>query len=848
MTDRRAVVTASLATLGVACLALPLSLFLLWYVPNGYAALLGAPSLTGWDAFRGLDAAFTLLGLLGAGAAAAGIVAGVRRNRPRIAGVAAAAGALCAEVVALALVVRRIAEPPGGTVAQQATTGAWLGVCCCVLAVLAAATAAIVAVRGPLTAPEPKAKLEGGRAADPVASDDVSVPAAVAPPPGHPRFPLVDGLRAIAVVAVVTGPARCTAGASARTRRPHPAPARHDRREPVLRDLGLPALPALLRRPALQPAALRGCATTRAGACCASCPRTGSRSRSSPSNRACRACSTLAGGATTCSSTTTRRSTRRAGSSRPGAWSSRPRSTSCSRLSPSASATWCGTGRATVPSTWRWPSWPRSRSARFCCGPSASTRAASCSRGSCPTYFLWFALGMSLAVITVHTPSWLRRGVAWIRTHPSWCWAAIVVPYAILVLWGPTDPLNIGATESFVGYLLAPVIACLIALPAIFDAGAGVPRAFLALRPVAWVGLVSYGIFLWQFGVIQQFDEWGWNTWFGNGNGFIPFTLVVLLALCVVAAFSYYVIERPFLSLKDRRRRRPSTTPLAAEPSTRSAGVRKFGVESGVRIGGSGKDAGEAGSSATCEPRSPPEAVRRPPSLPELADACSSPRRARTRASRRSARPSRASIATIRLPRHSGPARDLERAPTAPRRTRRPRAPPRAGRRRGRPRSRPRRSTAKTSSTTSRLSTAGTKPAPMPWILCGPGRAARQHRRGRRLDGDDVHVGVALLEHLAHAGDRAAGAHAGDERVHAAVERVEDLGRRRAPVDLRVGGVRELVGQEHVVAARRARCAACDRLVHAAQRLGDAHVARRTGAAAPRARGSCPAGSVSTRS
>ncbi len=32
-----------------------------------------------------------------------------------------------------------------------------------------------------------------------------------------------------------------------------------------------------------------------------------------------------------------------------------------------------------------------------------------------------------------------------------------------------------------------------------------------------------------------------------------------------------------------------------------------------VRIGGSGKDAGEAGSSATCEPRTPPAAVRRPP-------------------------------------------------------------------------------------------------------------------------------------------------------------------------------------------------------------------------------------------
>ena len=36
-----------------------------------------------------------------------------------------------------------------------------------------------------------------------------------------------------------------------------------------------------------------------------------------------------------------------------------------------------------------------------------------------------------------------------------------------------------------------------------------------------------------------------------------------------------------------------------------------------------------------------------------------------------------------------------------------------------------------------RSSTGGTKPAPMPWILCGPGPPARQHRRRGGLDGDD---------------------------------------------------------------------------------------------------------------
>ena len=35
-------------------------------------------------------------------------------------------------------------------------------------------------------------------------------------------------------------------------------------------------------------------------------------------------------------------------------------------------------------------------------------------------------------------------------------------------------------------------------------------------------------------------------------------------------------------------------------------------------------------------------------------------------------------------------------------------------------------------------STSGTKPAPMPWILCGPGWPPREHRRVRRLDGHDA--------------------------------------------------------------------------------------------------------------
>ena len=72
-------------------------------------------------------------------------------------------------------------------------------------------------------------------------------------------------------------------------------------------------------------------------------------------------------------------------------------------------------------------------------------------------------------------------------------------------------------------------------------------------------------------------------------------------------------------------------------------------------------------------------------------------------------------------------------------------------------------------------STPGTKPAPMPWILCGPGRAAGEHRRVGRLHGDRAEARLALGEHLGDAGDRAARADARDQHVDLAVGVGPDL-------------------------------------------------------------------------
>ena len=96
----------------------------------------------------------------------------------------------------------------------------------------------------------------------------------------------------------------------------------------------------------------------------------------------------------------------------------------------------------------------------------------------------------------------------------------------------------------------------------------------------------------------------------------------------------------------------------------------------------------------------------------------------------------------------------------------------------------------------------------MPWILCGPGGRPESTAEAAGSTATTAHVGELALEELADAGDRPAGADAGDEHVDLAVERREDLGPGGAPVDLRVGGVGELVGQEGVARAARSRRAA----------------------------------------
>jgi peptidoglycan/LPS O-acetylase OafA/YrhL len=165
-----------------------------------------------------------------------------------------------------------------------------------------------------------------------------------------------------------------------------------------------------------------------------------------------------------------------------------------------------------------------------------------------PGTWAWFCGGLSLAVLSAWGPEHLRV----VRDHAYAFW---VGAFALLTV----SAWFAGLPRSFyTPYRTVPLAAehvlylgiavCLVA-PAVVRDRLPVLRS----RPLMWLGLVSYGIFLYHMPLVVKLEGIRTHVHFA---GYVWYTLGVAVAATACAAASYYLVERPLLRFKDPQRAR----------------------------------------------------------------------------------------------------------------------------------------------------------------------------------------------------------------------------------------------------------------------------------------------------
>jgi peptidoglycan/LPS O-acetylase OafA/YrhL len=157
-----------------------------------------------------------------------------------------------------------------------------------------------------------------------------------------------------------------------------------------------------------------------------------------------------------------------------------------------------------------------------------------------PGYLDHLGLGMVLAVISVRGR--VPRPFAFLARHPwlSWLLAAVAL------FAGARQSAVYTPAEYLARHVLNSLVALGLMVPAVFgDLRQGALRRMLGHRVLLYLGLISYGVYLYHFAVIIQLRRWGVED--ARAWLFVPAGTVLL------ASLSWYLVERPALSLKSRR-------------------------------------------------------------------------------------------------------------------------------------------------------------------------------------------------------------------------------------------------------------------------------------------------------
>ena len=197
-----------------------------------------------------------------------------------------------------------------------------------------------------------------------------------------------------------------------------------------------------------------------------------------------------------------------------------------------------------------------------------------------PTFLPYFACGMLVALAVEH-PKAIQRSRARGAALSSLQSVLLGLGAAALLvangLWHGLDrSVHSFAMEVFADLGAAVAFGAVIA-SIVLGTGAGL--RWLAWRPLAWIGTITYGVYLWHIPVIV----------FLRGNGLLPGgALSALVALPVAIAFgaaSWYLLERPLMTRAAHLRRNANERQRSAERAATEARSARSRLRTRVRTG-----------------------------------------------------------------------------------------------------------------------------------------------------------------------------------------------------------------------------------------------------------------------